>query len=98
MTSIELSKLKNSLTKYNLSENERVAMQAECNRLVELRDKTRNALGGALLNPSQREACKKALPVLEHKVKLLNEKLIADRLLRDCDECKIPKHYQDRPT
>jgi hypothetical protein len=34
--------------------------------------------------------------VLDGKIKMLNEKLIADRLLRDCDECNIPKHYQDR--
>ncbi len=93
-----MSKLKNSLTKYNLSENERVAMQAECNRLVELRDTTRNAIDRRIAESFTTRGLQKSPAVLENKVKLLNEKLIADRLLRDCDECKIPKHYQDRPT
>ena len=91
------SRLTNDLTKYNLSESERNAIQDEYNRLAALRDKTRAALKGASLNPAQREACRKALPALEGKIGLLNQRLIADRLLRDCDECNIPRHYQDRP-
>jgi len=52
---------------------------------------------GATLSLAQRESCKKAIPVLEEKIKRFNEKLMADRLLRNCDECNIPRHYQDRP-
>ena len=57
----------------------------------------KKALTGASLKPAQRESCKKALPALEDKIKTLNEKLIADRLLRDFDEYNILEHFQDRP-
>ena len=85
-------KLQKVMTKYLLSDSERDEIRAYLNRLIALRDNTHKALKGASLNLAQREYCKKALPSLEDKIKTLNEKLIADRLLRDCDECKIPKH------
>jgi hypothetical protein len=84
------------MTNYILTANERDVIQADLNRLKALRDNTHKALKGASLKHEQRESCRKALPVLDGKIKMLNEKLIADRLLRDCDECNIPKHYQDR--
>ncbi len=80
---------------YNLSDEEREAVQAEMDRLTGMRDKARNALKGGLLSLSQRENLKKALPALEMKIKGLNEKLIADRLLRNCDDYTIPRHFQD---
>ena len=85
------------MTMYLLSDGDRDAIHADLNRLVALRENARKALKGASLNLAQRESCKRALPALEDKIKTLNEKLTADRLLRDCDECNIPKHYQDRP-
>jgi hypothetical protein len=91
------SKLQKVITKYLLSDSERESIQADLNRLMALRDNAHKALKGASLNCARRESCKKALPALEDKIKTLNEKLIADRLLRDCDECNIPKHFQDRP-
>jgi hypothetical protein len=91
------TKLEKAMMQYALSDSERDAIQAELSRLIELRDKAHEALKGASLNLGQREACRKALPALVNKIKTLNEKLIADRSLRDCDECNIPRHYQDRP-
>ena len=90
-------KLEKVMTKYILSADERDVIQADLNRLIALRDNVHKALKSASLKHEQRESCRKALPALGGKIKMLNEKLIADRLLRDCDECNIPKHYQDRP-
>ena len=90
-------RLQKVMTKYILSADERDAIQADLNRLIALRDNARKALKGASLKLEQRESCKKALPALEGKIKMLSEKLIAARLLRDCNEYNIPKHYQDRP-
>lgn len=80
-----------------MSDGERESVQADLDRLITLRDKARKAMEGATLSLAQRESCKKAIPVLECRIKKLNEKLLADRLLRHCDEYAIPKHYQDRP-
>ncbi len=80
-----------------LTEEDRKAVKVELDRLSLLKDNAKKALEGGLLNSSQREACKKALPSIEKKIRELRERLIADRLLRDCDEYNIPKHYQDRP-
>jgi hypothetical protein len=74
------------MTKYLLSDIERDAIRADLNRLTVLRDNAHKALKGASRNLMQRESCRKALPALEDKIKTLNEKLIADSLLRDCDE------------
>lgn len=85
------------MSRYTLSDDERESVQADLKRLTALRDRTRSAMEGASLSLAQRESCKKFVPVLEEKIKRLNEKLMADRLLRNCDECNIPRHYQDRP-
>lgn len=85
------------MSRYTLSDDERESVRADLDRLIALSDRARKAMEGATLSLVQRESCKKALPVLEEKLKRLNEKLMADRLLRNCDECNIPRHYQDRP-
>jgi hypothetical protein len=84
-------------SRHFLSDSERESVQADLDRLITLRDRAKKAMEGATLSLAQRESCKKAVPVLESKIKKLNEKLLADRLLRDCDDYSIPKHYQDRP-
>jgi hypothetical protein len=85
------------MNRYLLSDDERVSVQSDLDKLVVLLKRARTALEGATLSLAQRESCKKAVPVLEEKIKRLNEKLMADRLLRNCDECNIPRHFQDRP-
>jgi hypothetical protein len=89
--------LEKIMSRYVLSDDERESVQADLERLTALRDRAKSATEGATLSLAQRESCKKSVPVLEEKIKRLNEKLMADRLLRNCDECNIPRHYQDRP-
>ena len=84
-------------SRHFLSDSERESVQADRDRLITLRDRAKKAMEGATLSLAQRESCKKAVPILESKIKKLKEKLLADRLLRDCDDYAIPKHYQDRP-
>jgi uncharacterized circularly permuted ATP-grasp superfamily protein len=89
--------VRKAMIRHILSEEERTAIQADHDKLIVLRDRARKALKGASMNLSQRETCKKALPAIEEKIGKLKERLMADQLLRNCDEYNIPKHYQDRP-